>query len=153
MAGAGAVLALTPYAAWAGGTPATGTGPSDVRVSPSQVHQGATLSVSASGCSGGGTVTSAAFPTVRLPAGTRTTATARVYNTAAVGPATLSVQCGGRSANASFTVIAGAASQGGLGGSQSPSTGEIAAGATMAGVAACAGVFFLARRRPSRGRL
>lgn len=150
--GAGAILALSPGGAWADGT-AAGTGPSDVRVTPSQVHQGATLSVTASGCSGGGTVTSAAFSAVRLPAGARTTATVRVRNTARVGPATLTVQCGSRGANATFTVIAGAAAQGGLGGSRTPSTTEITTGAAMAGLAACAGALLLRRHRPDRGRV
>lgn len=146
LAGAVAVLVLSPSAvAWADGP--TASGPTNVRVSPSQVHQGATLSVSASGCTSGGTVRSAAFPTVTLPAGSRTSVTARVYNTATVGAATLSVQCGGRSANATFTVLRGAAAQGGVGGSRTPSGAEIAAGSAMTGLAACAGAFLLARRR------
>ncbi|MFF8841949.1 hypothetical protein ACF08N_04325 [Streptomyces sp. NPDC015127] len=145
------ILALSPTVAWADGAPGAASGPSNVRVSPAQVHQGATLTVTASGCTGGGTVTSAAFPTVTLPAGATTTATARVDNTATPGAATLSVHCGGRTASATFTVLAGTAAQGGLGGSYTPGTSEVAAGAALTGVAAAAGAVLLRRR--SSGRL
>lgn len=147
---AGAVLALSPAVAWAGGTPAGG--PSNVRVSPSQVHQGATLSVTASGCTSGGTVTSAVFPAVHLPAGATTTATARVDNSATPGAARLTVTCSGRSANANFTVLRGAATQGGLGGSHSPGTAEMVLGASMAAGSAAAGAFYLVRRH-NHGRV
>lgn len=143
---AGMVLALSPAVAWAGGAP-DGRGPTNVSVSPSQVHQGATLSVTASGCTSGGTVTSAAFPTVRLPAGSRTTTTARVNNTATPGAATLTVTCSGRSAHAGFTVLKGTATQGGLGGSQSLGTAETAIGTAMAAGALAAGAFVVSRRR------
>ncbi|MEV4331726.1 hypothetical protein AB0K02_14480 [Streptomyces sp. NPDC049597] len=150
LAGAAVVglLTLSPSAAWADGAPAAGAGPSNVRVSPGQVHQGATLSVTVSGCPGGGTVSSAAFPTVTLPAGA-TTVTARVDNTATPGAARLTVHCGGRTAHATFTVLAGAAAQGGLGGSYAPGTGEIAAGAALTGMAAAAAGAVLLRRRSS----
>jgi hypothetical protein len=117
-----------------------------VILSSAQVHQGATLQVTASGCTSGGTVTSAAFPTVQLPAGATTTAIARVHGTAAPGAQTLTVRCGSRTANASFTVLAGAAAQGGLGGSQTPSTMVTAAGGAMAALAACTGAFLITRR-------
>ncbi|MGW7285454.1 hypothetical protein ACWGH4_08150 [Streptomyces sp. NPDC054847] len=116
-------------------------------MSPSQVHQGATLRVTASGCTGGGTVTSAAFPTVQLPAGATTTATARVTNTATPGAHTLTVRCGNRTANASFTVLAGAAARGGLGGSQVSSTAVTAAGGAMAALAVGTGAFLITRRQ------
>ncbi|WP_244258339.1 hypothetical protein [Streptomyces sp. Tu 2975] len=116
-------------------------------MSPSQVHQGATLQVTASGCTRGGTVTSAAFPTVQLPAGTTTTATARVTNTATPGAHTLTVRCDGRTANASFTVLAGAAARGGIGGSQNSGTAVTAVGGAMAALSACTGAFLITRRR------
>ncbi|MEU0374428.1 hypothetical protein ABZ070_30125 [Streptomyces sp. NPDC006283] len=115
-------------------------------MSPSQVHQGATLQLTASGCTSGGTVTSAAFPTVQLPTGATTTATARVTDTATPGAHTLTVRCGSRTANASFTVLAGAAARGGLGGSQIPGTAAIAAGSAMTALAACTGAFLVTRR-------
>ncbi|MDQ1006614.1 hypothetical protein QFZ82_001099 [Streptomyces sp. V4I23] len=145
------VLTLSPTVAWASGAPGAGAGPSNVRVSPGQVHQGATLAVTASGCTGGGTVTSSVFPTVTLPRGATSTATARVDNTATPGRATLSVHCGGRTAHATFTVLAGTAAQGGLGGSYTPGTSEVAAGAALTGMAAAAGAVLLRRR--SRGRI
>lgn len=143
------ILTLSPTVAWASGAPAGGTGPSNVRVSPSQVHQGATLTVTFSGCSGGGTVTSTAFPTVTVPTGART-ATARVDNTARPGAATLSVRCGGRTASATFTVLAGTAAQGGLGGSYTPGPHEVAAGAALTGMAAATGAVLLRRRTRAR---
>ncbi|MFE0654534.1 hypothetical protein ACFVZH_39050 [Streptomyces sp. NPDC059534] len=127
-----------------------------MRVSPSQVHQGALLTITASGCASGGTdtVTSAAFPAVTLPAGTTTTATvtARVYNTATLGAHTLTVQCRGASTNASFTVLTGTPAQGGLGGTQTPSTTEMALGGTMTALAAGIGAFLLSRRRTHHSR-
>lgn len=146
LAGAAVVLVWSSSAAWAGGTP-PGGGPSNVKVSPSQVHQGASLRVTASGCTRGGTVTSAAFPTVRLSAGKTSTATARVSNTARPGAHTLTVRCDGRTANASFTVLAGAAARGGIGGSQAPSTTVTAVGGVMAAASACTGAFLITRRR------
>ncbi|MEU9298650.1 hypothetical protein [Streptomyces sp. NPDC048266] len=131
--------------AQAGGT--AGTGPSNISVSPSQVHQGALLTITASGCTSGGTITSAAFPAVTLPAGASTSATARVNNNATTGAATLTVQCGGRSANASFTVLAGTPAQGGLGGTQGPSTTATAVGGTLTALALATGTVLLLRRR------
>ncbi|MDX2565510.1 hypothetical protein PV371_39205 [Streptomyces sp. TX20-6-3] len=131
--------------AQAGGT--AGTGPSNISVSPSQVHQGALLTVTASGCTGGGTITSTSFPTVTLPAGATTSTTARVNNNATTGTATLTVQCSGRSANASFTVLAGTPAQGGLGGTQGPSTTATAVGGTLTALALATGTGLLLRRR------
>ncbi|GGT24479.1 hypothetical protein GCM10010271_29840 [Streptomyces kurssanovii] len=145
LAGAAVVLVWSSSAAWADGMPA-GAGPSNVSVSPSQVHQGATLKVTASGCTSGGTVTSAAFPAVQLPAGTTTTATARVTDTATPGAHTVTVRCGSRTANASFTVLAGTPARGGLGGSQISGTAVTAAGGAMAALAACTGAFLIVRR-------
>ncbi|MFC8016476.1 hypothetical protein, partial [Streptomyces cinereoruber] len=144
---AGAVaLGLGPAgAAQAGGTATTG--PSNISVSPSQVHQGALLTVTASGCTSGGTITSTAFPAVTLPAGATTSVTARVNNNAITGTGTLTVQCGGRSANASFTVLAGAPAQGGLGGTQGPSTTATALGGTLTALALATGTALLLRRR------
>ncbi|MFJ2061341.1 hypothetical protein ACIOMM_36325 [Streptomyces sp. NPDC087908] len=127
-----------------GGT-VTQTGPSNVRVNPSQVHQGALLTITASGCTDGGTVTSTAFPVTTLPA--IGTATARVNNTATPGSHTLTVRCGTGTGTASFTVLSGAAAQGGLGGIQTPGTTEIVVGGSMAVLAAVAGAFLFSRRR------
>ncbi|MER7665364.1 hypothetical protein [Streptomyces sp. NPDC096193] len=115
-------------------------------MSPMQVHQGATLQVTASGCTTGGTVTSAAFPTVTLPAGATTTATARVNNGATPGTHTSTVRCGSRTANASFTVLVGAGAQGGFGGSQMPGTMTTIAGGALAALGACTGAFLITRR-------
>jgi hypothetical protein len=84
---------------------------------------------------------------VQLPAGATTSATARVTNTATPGAHTLTVRCGSRTANASFTVLAGAAAQGGLGGTQTPGTAVTAVGGAMAALAACTGAFLITRRR------
>ncbi|MFD5110691.1 hypothetical protein [Streptomyces cinereoruber] len=144
---AGAVaLGLGPAGtAQAGGT--ASTGPSNITVSPSQVHQGALLTITASGCTSGGTITSTAFPTVSLPAGATTNTTARVNNNATTGTATLTVQCSGRSANTSFTVLAGTPAQGGLGGTQGPSTTATALGGTLTALALATGTVLLLRRR------
>ncbi|MEU9298759.1 hypothetical protein [Streptomyces sp. NPDC048266] len=131
--------------AQAGGT--AGTGLSNVSVNPSQVHQGALLTVTASGCTNGGTITSTAFPSVTLPAGATTSATARVNNNAITGAGTLTVQCSGRSTNASFTILAGTPAQGGLGGTQGPSSTATAVGGTLTVLAIGTGTFLLARRR------
>ncbi|MFF8848300.1 hypothetical protein ACF08N_37580 [Streptomyces sp. NPDC015127] len=73
-------------------------------------------------------------------------------NTAAAGAATLRVQCAGRTAKAAFTVLAGTAAQGGLGGARTPNTAEIAAGTALTGMAICAGAVLLTRRH-SRSRI
>ncbi|MFE5940885.1 hypothetical protein ACFQ69_36900 [Streptomyces sp. NPDC056470] len=116
-------------------------------MSPSQVHQGALLTITASGCTSGGTVTSAAFPAVTLPAAITATATARVNDTATPGAHTLTVRCGTGNANASFTVLTGAAAQGGLGGTHAPSTIEMTIGGAMTALAVCTGAFLSTRRR------
>ncbi|MCX5233202.1 hypothetical protein [Streptomyces sp. NBC_00233] len=147
LAGAAVMLCGTPSAAQAGVVAAAAqTGPSNVSVSPSQVHQGALLTITASDCTSGGTVTSDAFPAVTLPAAVTTTATARVNNTATPGTHTLAVQCGTGTATASFTVLTGAAAQGGLGGTQTPHTTEMVLGGALTALAACTGAFLLSRR-------
>ncbi|MFD3537468.1 hypothetical protein [Streptomyces sp. NPDC058664] len=132
---------------------AGGTGPSNISISPSQVHQGALLTVTASGCTSGGTITSGAFPTVTLPAGATTSATARVNNNATAGARILTVQCGSTSANASFTVLAGTPAQGGVGGAQGPGAMAMAAGGILAILAAGTGAFLLIRRRTHPPRI
>ncbi|MEJ8639997.1 hypothetical protein [Streptomyces sp. MS2.AVA.5] len=120
-------------------------------MSPSQVHQGALLKISASGCTNGGTVTSTAFPVVILPAASSTTAAARVNNTATPGAHTVTVRCGNGTANASFTVLVGAAAQGGLGGTQTPSTTEMALGGAMTALAGTAALLLNRRRTRHSG--
>ncbi|MFE9139656.1 hypothetical protein [Streptomyces sp. NPDC007355] len=146
LAGAALLLCGAPSAARADGTLMAQTGPSNVSVSPSQVHQGALLTITASGCAGGGTVTSDAFPSGALPAAITTTVTARVYNTATPGAHTLTVQCGTGTASASFTVLTGTPAQGGLGGTQTPGPAQMALGATMTALAAGTAAFLLSRR-------
>ncbi|TLQ42397.1 hypothetical protein [Streptomyces marianii] len=45
-----------------------GNGPANVRLSPSEVHQGSTLTILVDGCHRGGTVSSNAFPAANLSA-------------------------------------------------------------------------------------
>ncbi|MFI6048646.1 hypothetical protein ACIBCO_01010 [Streptomyces violascens] len=125
-------------------------GPVDVDVSPSDVHQGATLRITARGCGHGGRVTSNAFSEVHLSAGDGTNfATARVHDHATPGNYNLAVKCNDndRVATRSFTVLEGRGADGGLGGAAGPSETEMAVGVSLVGTAAIGGALFVARRR------
>lgn len=127
-----------------------GSGPTNVTVSPTEVHQGGILTVSVRGCDRGGTVTSNAFPKTRLtvmPGGQ--TATPRIFDNATPGQYNLAVKCDDspRVVTASFTVIRGRGAQGGLGGSVAPSSTEMTVGAALAGSAALGGALYISRRR------
>ncbi|MFG3497585.1 hypothetical protein [Streptomyces sp. NPDC047928] len=130
-------------------------GPTNVTVSPTQVHQGGQLAVSAMGCGHGGTVTSNAFPKTALTvnASGHSAATPRIYDHATPGQYNLAVKCSdnARVVTRSFTVIKGRGAQGGLGGSMAPSSTEMAVGAALVGTAAVGGGLFLARRRRLSG--
>ncbi|WP_228980809.1 hypothetical protein [Streptomyces sp. DH12] len=132
-------------------------GPTNVTVSPTQVHQGGSLAVSAMGCGHGGTVSSNAFPKTALTvnASGHSAATPRIYDHATPGQYNLAVRCSdsSRVVTRTFQVVRGRGSQGGLGGSMAPSSAEVTVGAVLAGGAALAGgVFLIRRRRPSGGR-
>ncbi|WP_149179671.1 hypothetical protein [Streptomyces sp. TRM49041] len=130
-------------------------GPTNVTVSPTQVHQGGSLAVSAMGCGHGGTVTSNAFPKTALtvnPSG-HSAATPRIYDHATPGRYNLAVRCSDspRVVTRSFTVLRGRGAQGGLGGSMEPSSTEMAVGAALVGTAAIGGGVFISRRRRLSG--
>ncbi|WP_308312837.1 hypothetical protein [Streptomyces sp. ISL-1] len=132
-----------PLVGGLGGTSALG-----VTVNPQSVHQGGTLTITARGCTRGGTVTSNAFPQTNLSVGTAT-ATARVHNDAAPGQYNLAVRCSDNAqvATQQFTVLAAKGALGGLGGSVGPSSTEMAIGAGLVLIAAVGGSFFIVRRR------
>ncbi|MET9951836.1 hypothetical protein ABZ135_09855 [Streptomyces sp. NPDC006339] len=125
-----------------------------VNVMPSAVHQGSTLTITVKGCAGG-TVTSAAFPTVSLsaPFGGVSSAVARVYNHATPGEHTLTVHCTSpsRVLTQRFRVLAGQGTTGGLGGSLAPSSTEMAVGGSLVAAAALGGGLFVVRRRRTSG--
>ncbi|MFF8605597.1 hypothetical protein ACF06X_06630 [Streptomyces sp. NPDC015346] len=131
-----------------------GDGAHNVTVTPSAVHQGSTLTITVKGCAGG-TVSSAAFPTVSLsaPFGGVSSAVARIHNNATIGEHTLTVHC--TSPNRVFTqrfrVLAGQGATGGIGGSLAPSSTEMAVGGSLVAAAALGGGMFLARRRRMSG--
>jgi hypothetical protein len=131
--------------------------PSNVQVDPSTVHQGGTMRITVDGCRRGGWVTSNAFPKVPLSqaASGRSTATARVFDKATPGNYNLAVRCGDNSRvlTRQFTVVAGRAALGGLGGSVGPSSTETAVGAGLVATAAIGGSLFVARRRRTVGDL
>ncbi|MCT4353479.1 hypothetical protein M5362_10110 [Streptomyces sp. Je 1-79] len=129
-----------------------GDGSNNVTVSPSAVHQGGILTITARGCAGG-TVTSNAFPTVTLSGNNNVaTATARIHNNATPGQYNLAVQCNGRTLTQSFRVLSGQGAQGGIGGSLAPSSTEMAVGGSLVAAAALGGGLFIARRRMNGGR-
>ncbi|OEJ93390.1 hypothetical protein [Streptomyces thermolilacinus] len=132
-----------------------GHGPTNVTVSPTHVHQGGALAVSVTGCSRGGVVTSNAFPKTALSVNTsgNSAADPRIYDHATPGRYNLAVRCTGSSqvATASFTVIRGQGTDGGLGGSMAPSSTEMTIGASMVGAAALGGAVFVSRRRRLSG--
>ncbi|AOT62326.1 MULTISPECIES: hypothetical protein [Streptomyces] len=157
-----AVIGFTaPIAAATDHDSHTGTGgnggiaPTNVTVSPTHVHQGGALAVSVTGCSRGGVVTSNAFPKTALTYNTsgNSAASPRIYDHATPGRYNLAVRCTGSSrvATASFTVIRGRGTEGGLGGSMAPSSTEMAVGASMVGAAALGGAVFVNRRRRMSG--
>ncbi|MBT2407903.1 MULTISPECIES: hypothetical protein [unclassified Streptomyces] len=160
-----AIVLSAPFASAnpAGGPPGGGgnggnggNGPSNVTVNPYSVHQGATMQVSAAGCTHGGTVWSHGnFPQTNLSAGSIGFATVRIFNHASPGHHTLSVKCNDNSLVAThrFTILEGNGAQGGIGGSFGPSATETAVGAGLVGAAALgAGVHVMRRRRPVGGR-
>lgn len=130
-------------------------GPTNVTVSPTRVHQGGSLAVSAMGCGHGGTVTSNAFPKTALTVNDsgHSAATPRIYDHATPGRYNLAVRCSDspRVATASFTVIRGQGTDGGLGGSLAPSSTEMAVGASLVGAATLGGAVFVGRRRRMSG--
>ncbi|MFF0425048.1 hypothetical protein [Streptomyces sp. NPDC004520] len=140
-------VTVSPFQTARGGDNSNG-----VTVSPFAVHQGALLTITVRGCSGG-TVTSNAFATVTLPAAVNgvSTATARIFDNATPGQYNLAVQCGGRTLTQSFRVLAGQGAQGGLGGSMAPSSTEMAVGGSLVAAAALGGGLFIARRRRVTG--
>ncbi|GAA4890726.1 hypothetical protein ACFPM3_20065 [Streptomyces coeruleoprunus] len=130
-------------------------GPTNVTVSPTRVHQGGSLAVSAMGCGHGGTVTSNAFPKTALTvnASGHSAATPRIYDHATPGQYNLAVKCSDHPmvVTRSFTVIRGRGATGGIGGTMAPSTTEMAVGAALVGTAAIGGGLFLSRRRRLSG--
>ncbi|KUH36824.1 MULTISPECIES: hypothetical protein [Streptomyces] len=138
-------------------TAAANNGPTNVTVSPTQVHQGGSLAVSAMGCGHGGTVSSNAFPKTALTVNHsgHSAATPRIYDHATPGQYNLAVRCSdsSRVVTRTFRVIRGRGAEGGLGGSMTPTSTEVAVGAVLAGGAALGGgLFLIRRRRPSAGR-
>lgn len=134
-------------------TAAATNGPSDVTVNPYSVHQGSTISVAATGCGHGGTVTSNAFPEASLSAGSKGYASARINDHATPGHYNLAVKCNDNAmvATHQFTVLAGRGAHGGLGGSVGPSDTDVAVGAGLVASAALGGAVFVARRRNAAG--
>ncbi|WP_240135706.1 hypothetical protein [Streptomyces sp. MUM 178J] len=126
-------------------------GPTNIRLNPSSVHQGSTMTIKVDGCRNGGTVTSNAFPRTHLSVNRdgRSTAVARIYNDATPGRYNLAVRCNdsSRVATERFTVLAGRGTSGGLGGSFGPSSTEMALGSGLVATAALGGAVFIARRR------
>ncbi|MEV4936922.1 hypothetical protein [Streptomyces zaomyceticus] len=128
--------------------------PTNVTVSPFEVHPGSTLTITARGCNRGGTVTSNAFPDATLSGGNGvSTAVARVYNNATPGNYNLAVRCNGGSnvVTEPFRVLPGRGAQGGLGGSLAPSSTEMAVGGSLVAAAALGGGLFIVRRRRMTG--
>ncbi|WP_267241903.1 hypothetical protein [Streptomyces sp. PR69] len=126
-------------------------GPTNIRLNPSSVHQGSTMTIKVDGCGHGGTVTSNAFPKTHLSvnADGHSTAVARIHNHATPGRYNLAVKCSDNSmvATERFTVLAGRGTSGGLGGSFGPSSTEMAVGGGLVATAALGGAVFIARRR------
>ncbi|MFF8293341.1 hypothetical protein ACF068_29555 [Streptomyces sp. NPDC016309] len=130
-------------------------GPTNVTVSPSRVHQGGQLAVSAMGCGHGGTVTSNAFPKTALTvnASGHSAATPRIYDHATPGQYNLAVKCSDNPmvVTRTFTVTRGHGARGGLGGSMAPTSTEMAVGGALVATAAVGGGLFIARRRRMSG--
>ncbi|MBT2493760.1 hypothetical protein J7E96_35755 [Streptomyces sp. ISL-96] len=126
-------------------------GPSNVNVNPFRVHQGGVLTVSASGCGHGGTVSSHVFQrTAHLPASDTTSyATAKIRHNATPGTYHLAVKCNDnpKIVTHQFRVVAGHGAHGGIGGSVGPSDTEMQVGAGLVSAAAVGGGLFIARRR------
>ncbi|GGU26827.1 hypothetical protein [Streptomyces violascens] len=143
----GAAVGLAAPTAVAGG-PST-SGPTNVEVDPSVVHQGATLRITARGCQNGGRVSSNAFDEVHLSSGDINFATARIHDHTTPGEYQLAVKCrdNDRVATRSFRVLEGRGADGGLGGAAGPSDTEMAVGGALVGTAAIGGALFVARRR------
>jgi hypothetical protein len=134
-------------------TAAATNGPGNVTVNPYSVHQGGTLSITATGCGHGGTVTSNVFPQASLSAGTTGYASARINDHATPGHYHLAVRCSDntRVVTHQFTVLAGRGAHGGLGGSLGPSDTDVAVGAGLVASAALGVVVFVVRRRHAAG--
>ncbi|GAA2926593.1 hypothetical protein [Streptomyces enissocaesilis] len=132
-------------------TAAATNGPRNVNVNPYSVHQGAVMTISASGCGHGGTVTSNAFKKpARLSASDTTSyATAKIKHNATPGHYNLAVKCNDNPmvATHQFTVLAGRGAHGGIGGSLGPSDTEMKVGAGLVATAAVGGGLFIVRRR------
>ncbi|MEE1754522.1 hypothetical protein [Streptomyces sp. SP18CS02] len=151
-----AVGLTAPLAAATDGQDGSNTGPRNVTVSPSHVHQGGQLAVSASGCPNGGSVSSNAFPRTALTLNRsgQSAATPRIYDHATPGQYNLAVRCNNndsRVVTRVFSVISGRGAQGGLGGSMAPSSTEMTVGAALVGTAAIGGGLFISRRRRLSG--
>ncbi|SDN53433.1 hypothetical protein, partial [Streptomyces wuyuanensis] len=78
-------------------------------------------------------------------------ATARIFDRATPGQYNLAVRChdSNRIATRTFIVLSGRGAQGGLGGSQGPSSTEMAVGGGLVATAAVGGALYLIRRRRS----
>ncbi|MFE0701673.1 hypothetical protein [Streptomyces sp. NPDC058872] len=130
-------------------------GPTNVTVNPSAVHPGSTLTITVRGCGHGGTVTSNAFPETNLSVNSNglSSAVARVHDNATPGNYNLAVKCSDNSAVATrpFRVLPGRGAQGGLGGSLTPSSTEMAVGGSLVAAAALGGGLFVIRRRRTTG--
>ncbi|MGW7418440.1 hypothetical protein [Streptomyces sp. NPDC054863] len=149
-----AAIAVACAAVGFAAAPAAATnGPSNVTVNPYSVHQGSTISIAATGCGHGGTVTSNAFPQASLSAGGKGYASARINDHATPGHYNLAVKCSDNAmvATHQFTVLAGRGAHGGLGGSFGPSDTDVAVGAGLVASAALGGAIFVARRRSAAG--
>ncbi|CAM5390543.1 hypothetical protein GCM10010329_57040 [Streptomyces spiroverticillatus] len=149
---AATALACTTVALAAPAAFAT-NGPGNVTVNPYSVHQGSTISIAATGCGHGGTVTSNAFSQVSLSAGAKGYASARINDDTTPGHYNLAVKCSDNAMVAThrFTVLAGRGAHGGLGGSHGPSDTDVAVGASLVASAALGGAIFVARRRNAVG--
>ncbi|WP_418960442.1 hypothetical protein [Streptomyces tritici] len=134
-----------------GGQGGNGGGPRDVTISPAAVHQGSTLTITVKGCTRGGTVTSNAFPQTNLSVNPNgiSTAIARVFNHATPGNYNLAVRCHDNPnvATRQFTVLEARGAMGGIGGSLTPSSTEMAVGGSLVAAAALGGGLFIVRRR------
>ncbi|MDI9883394.1 hypothetical protein QMZ92_03000, partial [Streptomyces sp. HNM0645] len=78
-------------------------------------------------------------------------ATARIFDRATPGQYNLAVRChdSNRIATRTFIVLSGRGARGGLGGSQGPSSTEMAVGGGLVATAAVGGAVYLLRRRRS----
>lgn len=136
----------------------SGTGPSNIQVSPKVVKQGGTLTVTVDGsaCRGTGKtfdaiVESNAFPRTPLKGLKNegsSVAYPKVFKHAKPGTYMVTATCGGKSiTGGKFRVVPAKGAKGGLGGSQDTNNTQLLAGAGALAAAAAGGVYLLRRRQ------